>query len=72
MGKSTHILQDIQNRYEEFKGTTFISDKKSFTKFISDNCPNFAHRGPKEYPCLVEAVSGKGSDSPRRSGEGFG
>jgi len=64
MGKKQHILEQIKGRYPEFKDTTFIRNKESFKEFIKDNCPYFAHKGPREYPCLVEAVTSKGDSRP--------
>jgi hypothetical protein len=55
--KKQHILEQIKDRYVQFKDTTFISNKDCFEKYIKDKCPNFAHKGPREYPVLVEAVS---------------
>jgi len=59
-----HILEQIKDRYSVFKDTIFIKDKESFRKFIDERYPNFAHKGPREYPCLVEAVSLKGDSRP--------
>ena len=55
--KKQHLLEQIKDRYSQFKDTTFIRNAQDFENFISQKCPNFAHKGPREYPVLVEAVS---------------
>ena len=59
-----HILDEIKTRYSHFKKCTFISNRDGFEKFIQEKCPNFAHKGPREYPVLVECVLISGDKRP--------
>jgi hypothetical protein len=64
MGKKKHFLEQVKDRYSLFENTTFISNEKCFFEFISEACPDFAHKGPREYPLLVEVVKVNPNNRP--------
>jgi len=62
--RDMHILEQVRDRYSLFKDAMLIINKRAFTDFISQKCPDFVHKGPKEYPVLVEAVSLGDGETP--------